>query len=128
MSGDQWIGRGAAIAASMLMQLSAPPVEAQTTGRLNALQQLNSSVTEMVGSVSRSVVQVVVTSYGPVNLPARNETDLVIGRQRSIGSGVAIDAGGYIMTNAHVVNNARRVQVILPGSPKEGVRGRTVDA
>jgi serine protease Do len=73
---------------------------------------------------------VVVTSYGPVTPSARDETDLVIGRQRSMGSGVVIDAGGYIMTNAHVVTNARRVQVVLPGSAtgKESARGRTVDA
>jgi len=83
-----------------------------------------------------SVVQVVVTSYGPVDHSSRTDTDLVIGRQRSMGSGVVIDTGGYIMTNAHVVSNARRVQVILPGpqSAEGGVRtivkgrGRTVDA
>jgi len=106
------------------------------SSRPSALQQLNGSVASMVGSVSRSVVQVVVTSYGPVNQSSRTDTDLVIGRQRSMGSGVVIDSGGYIMTNAHVVSNARRVQVVLPGQPgaEAGVRtivkerGRTVDA
>ena len=47
-----------------------------------------------------------------------------------------IDAGGYIMTNAHVVSNARRVQVVLPGlvGDEAGAaslvkwRGRTFDA
>ncbi len=52
-----------------------------------------------------------------------------------MGSGAVIDAGGYIITNAHVVSNARRVQVVLPGaSSDDGVRSlttpraRTVDA
>jgi serine protease Do len=122
---------GAATVSALLVQLAARPVRAQEpAARAGTLQQLNTSMTSMVSSVSKSVVQVVVTSYGPVTPPSRTETDLVIGRQRSIGSGVVIDAGGYIMTNAHVVTNARRVQVVLPGSTsgKNAARGRTVDA
>src|SRR6266536_4961795 len=124
-------------ATALLVQLAAWPALAQEPSRRgSALQQLNGSVASMVGSVAKSVVQVMVTSYGPVNQPLRTETDLVIGRQRSMGSGVVIDAGGYIMTNAHVVSNARRVQVVLPASQNvEGgaqtvvkARGRTVDA
>lgn len=76
------------------------------------------------------------TSYGPVDRPTRTDTNLVIARQRSLGSGVVLDAGGYIMTNAHVVSNARRVQVVMPGLVGEDGgtrslvkgRGRTVDA
>jgi len=101
----------------------------------DALQQLNGSLTALAARVSPSVVQVLVTSYGPVDESTRRDTNLVIGRQRSIGSGVVVDAGGYIMTNAHVVENARRVEVVLPGQPDSGGvrsmvkgRGRTVDA
>ncbi len=36
-------------------------------------------------------------------------------RQRSLGSGVIMDAKGYIVTNAHVVDKADRVRVSLPG-------------
>jgi serine protease Do len=131
MSVSQRIVWGAATVSALLIHLAAPPASAQEpSGRSNALQQLNGSVASMVGTVSKSVVQVIVTSYGPVDQSSRTETDLVIGRQRSMGSGVVIDAGGYIMTNAHVVTNARRVQVVLPGSTsgKNGARGRTVDA
>ena len=31
-----------------------------------------------------------------------------------------IDADGYIMTNAHVVNGARRVQIVLPADNADG--------
>jgi serine protease Do len=82
------------------------------------LQQLNGSVESLVERVSQSVVQVLVTSYGPVDDGNRAAADLVIGRQHSVGSGVVVDAGGFIITNAHVVSNARRVQVVLPDRPE----------
>jgi serine protease Do len=100
----------------------------------DALHLLNGSVATLVQRVSQSVVQVLVTSYGPVAQADRSETDLVIGRQRSLGSGVVIDAG-YVMTNAHVVANARRVEVVLPGPGEDGgaaahlaAHGRRIDA
>ena len=119
-----------------LLLVSARPARAQQAAAgLDALQQLNGSVTALVARVSQSVVQVLVTSYGPVDEQARTDTNLMIGRQRSLGSGVVVDAGGYIITNAHVVSNARRVEVVLPGRSDEGGvrslvkgRGRTVDA
>jgi serine protease Do len=131
------IGTSAVMALAMSVALSATPARAQERDpRGGALEQLNGLVESLVQSVSQSVVQVLVTSYGPVDDAGRTNTDLVIGRQRRMGSGVVIDAGGYIVTNAHVVNNARRVEVVLPGaasrdggvsSPVNG-RGRTVDA
>ena len=43
-----------------------------------------------------------------------------MGRQQSTGSGFVIDAEGYILTNAHVVNGARRVQIVLPADNADG--------
>jgi S1-C subfamily serine protease len=47
-----------------------------------------------------------------------------------VGSGFAIDADGYIMTNAHVVNGAQRIQVVISpadanGSLTSALSGRT---
>jgi serine protease Do len=102
----------------------------------DALHQLSSSVEELVKRVSPSVVQVLVTGFGPTEEGAGGEADLVIGRLRSIGSGVIVDPEGYILTNAHVLKGAQRVQVVLP-SPLAGAspnlsnfspRDRTMDA
>jgi serine protease Do len=80
----------------------------------DALRKLSGSVNELVKKVSPSVVQILVTGYGPLEESDKGNTNAIIGRQRAIGSGFIVDASGYIVTNAHVVNGAQRVQVVLP--------------
>jgi serine protease Do len=65
-----------------------------------------------VHQVSPAVVQILVSGYGAVEQHGRTDTAL-IGRQRSLGSGVIVDPEGYIITNAHVVEGAVRVRVVL---------------
>jgi serine protease Do len=81
---------------------------------LDELRRLDESVGALIKRVSPSVVQILVTGYGPLDEAERGNAGAVIGRQRAIGSGFIIDADGYIITNAHVVNGAQRVQVVLP--------------
>ena len=104
--------------------------------QIDSLRHLSQSVEALVTRVSPSVVQVLVTGYGPVEDSGRGDTDVVIGRQRSMGSGVIIDPDGFIITNAHVVSGAQRVQVVVPAVHASepalrsliSARGRTVDA
>jgi serine protease Do len=77
------------------------------------LQQLNTALEALVAKVSAAVVQIQVTGYGAIEESNRSETAL-IARQRAIGSGVIVDSSGYIVTNAHVVEGARRIRVVLP--------------
>jgi serine protease Do len=93
----------------------------QNAGRPDALHQLNDSVEALVERVSPSVVQIVVTGYSSSEREQRGETDLVIGRERAIGSGVIVDPEGYIVTNAHVLNGAEKIEVIVPPQPMAGV-------
>ncbi len=86
----------------------------------NALRKLNESVDALIKKVSPSVVQILVTGYGPVDSGERSNTAVVIGRQRAIGSGFVIDPAGYIITNAHVVTGAQRVQVVVPEGVSDG--------
>ena len=68
---------------------------------------------QLVSKVSPAVVQVLVTGYGPAETQGHTDK-LRLVRQRAIGSGVIVDPHGYIMTNAHVVEGAQRVRVIVP--------------
>jgi serine protease Do len=83
------------------------------------LQRLNQSVDALIKKVSPSVVQILVTGYGPLEEGDRGNTNTIIGRQRAIGSGFVVDESGYIVTNAHVVKGAQRVQVVLPNPSPE---------
>src|SRR5689334_780829 len=81
------------------------------------LRKFSDSIEALVKRVTPSVVQVLVTGYGPVNDGSGGETGVVIGRQRATGSGVIVGADGYIVTNAHVVRGGQRVQVVLTDQP-----------
>src|SRR5580704_13027173 len=80
----------------------------------DALHQLNDSIEALVERVSPSVVQIMVTGYGAAADGDRKQTTDVIGRRQAVGSGVIVDPEGYIVTNAHVVNGAEKIEVIVP--------------
>jgi serine protease Do len=101
-------------ASTALAQSAARPAAA------DPLTQMNASIDTLTRKVWPSVVQILVTAYGPRNEGPQGGAGVVVGRQQSVGSGFVIDAEGYIMTNAHVVSGAQRVQVVLPADKADG--------
>ena len=88
------------------------PLSPAASNRENLLAQFNDSLEELTSRVSPSIVQVQVTGYRSIEAKTQDETGL-IGRERSLGSGVIVDSDGYIITNAHVVKGAQRIRVVI---------------
>src|SRR5213076_2172599 len=104
-----------AIALTVLLAvLGHTPARAQAPASANALERMNQSIDALTKKVWPSVVQILVTGYGARPTAGRDDISAVIARQQSVGSGFVIDPEGYIITNAHVVNGAQRVQVVIP--------------
>src|SRR5262245_49047287 len=81
--------------------------------------------------VTTAVVQIFTTAYRPGQGAVPRTADLVT-TERASGSGVIVDPNGYIVTNAHVIAGAQRVQVEVPipatGASILATRSRTVPA
>jgi serine protease Do len=86
------------------------------------LREFSSAMESLTKHVSRSVVQVFSTGYSFNTNESDATSASLITRQRSTGSGVILSPDGYIITNSHVVQGARRVQIRLsyPLENKEG--------
>ena len=109
----------------------APRAEGQTPQSAHvpdALHQLNDSVEALVQRVSPSVVQILVSGYSSTEDTGQGQMSVVIGKQRTIGSGVIVDPEGYIVTNAHVVKGAEKIEVIVPPPPVTDKTGDTTEA
>jgi len=78
---------------------------------IDSLKQFSDSIEALSARVSSSVVRISVTRYAARDETDTGRTSLVVGREQVVGSGVIVDPEGYIVTNAHVVNNALRIMV-----------------
>ena len=118
-AGHARMGMALAIAIlSLASSAVAQPVPRQTAAAPDPLVRMNESIDALTKKVWPSVVQILVSSFGPQEGPPGGAA--IVGRQQSVGSGFVIDDGGYIMTNAHVVNGARRIQIVLPADNADG--------
>jgi serine protease Do len=120
------------VACAVSLLLTAPPAFAQAAAQtapavrgFAGLADLSRSLEQLVEKISPSVVQIFVTGYVPPDekdQAATGEPSL----ERSSGSGVILDSDGYIITNAHVVEYATRLEVELPFSATGGASGRSI--
>jgi len=119
------VGSGVRLAATAIFLLGAagrsgaqPPSPTRNdpkpsgSGALSTLRQFDAALKELTARVSPAVVQILATGYGPVGGGNPSQAAVLV-RQEGVGSGVILDPSGYIITNAHVVKGAERVQVVF---------------
>src|ERR1700733_15487003 len=98
--------------------LLAPSIFAQTApvspkpAEVQHLRALTSSFETLAARVRPAVVQIFSTGYATTE-EAESTNAALLSPQRSTGSGVIMTADGYIVTNNHVVQGARKIEVRL---------------
>jgi len=93
---------------------AAPPI---------SLSELSVKFEDLVNRIRPSVVQIFSTGYVTAEDGESGNAAALLSKQRSTGSGILLSADGYIVTNAHVVKGARRIQVRL-STVRRGATGR----
>jgi serine protease Do len=94
----------------------APPPPVSPPGGLHAadvLMNLSSDMETLAHAVEPAVVKIYSSGLAPVENSNTSRTAF-LAQQRSVGSGVIMDPQGYILTNAHVVQRARTLNVLVP--------------
>lgn len=100
----------------------------QAISRLRSLDELSASLQTLAARVRPAVVQIFSTGYTtPEDSESTNASSL-LSAQRSTGTGVILTADGYIVTNNHVVQAARRIEVRLSSATRAEARQSTVIA
>jgi serine protease Do len=111
----------------LLLIVSPSLLAAQSARALSVatLGQFSQSLQDLADRVSPAVVQIFVVGYAPPD-DEESRAGAEPTLERSSGSGVIVDPDGYIVTNAHVVENATRLEVELPISATGGAEGRSI--
>lgn len=120
------VGLIVAIILCLAVLITSSPLEAQSNktsissqtkhsiadSGIDPLQQISKSMQELSKRVSPSVVQIFSTAYSPDSDREHRNTDL-LSRGLISGSGLIIASDGWVVTNAHVVQGARRIRIRL---------------
>src|ERR1700745_2037825 len=83
------------------------PIKKEAATRVESLRGFSDSVEALAGRVRKCVVQIDTVGYGITSDSERQNAQFFT-RERSTGSGVILSSDGFIITNAHVVQSARR--------------------
>ena len=114
---------GAAIFGTMVLMLAPGPGAAQTGAKSpqpsKTLADYSTAMEALAQSASPAVVQILVQTLAPLGNGDPQRAGFVSEREAT-GSGVIVDPDGYIVTNAHVVRNARRIDVNILRSDERG--------
>ncbi len=131
---------GAAIATAPLVLAQSPPAAppapaaakpqpiSQPVGQPPSLRELSASFEALASRVRPAVVQIFSTGYARAEESEDSSNTALLSKQTSTGSGVILTTDGYIVTNNHVVENARKIEVKLPTRGTTRQAGMTLAA
>jgi len=91
--------------------------EAAKALKSDPLHVFSESVQALSARVTKSVVQVLTSGYALSGENQKTDT-AYLAPEHGIGAGVILSPDGLIVTNAHVVQGARKIRVRLPGLEK----------
>ena len=116
----------------MAQQAPAPQASPAPAPRIDSLREVSVQLESLSRRVHRAVVQIFSSGYSLSEDEEGGRNTAVVTRQRATGSGVVLSADGYIVTNSHVVANARTVRVRI-AAERQGrstlqAEGKLVDA
>ncbi len=93
------------------------PADAAKSLRNDPLHVFSDSVEALSATVTKSVVQVLTSGYALSSENQKTDT-AYLEPQHGIGAGVILSSDGYLVTNAHVVQGAKKIRVRLQGLDK----------
>jgi serine protease Do len=112
-----------AVLGTIILLLVPGPDAAQTSAASpkpsKALADYSTAMADLAQSASPAVVQIMVQTLAPVGEGDSQRAGFVSEREAT-GSGVIVDPDGYIITNAHVVQNARHIEVQILANDEKG--------
>jgi serine protease Do len=112
-----------AILGTIVLLLAPGPGTAQTGAKSplpsKSLADYSTAMEDLAQSASPAVVQILVQTLAPLGKGDSQRVGFV-SEQEATRSGVIVDPDGYIVTNAHVVRNARRIDVKILRSDERG--------
>ena len=114
--------------AATLILLLAPMLGAQSSSKTASLSGLSASLEDLASRVRPAVVQIFSTGYVTEDETESTRASSLLSTQRSTGSGVILTADGYIITNNHVVEGARKIEVLLQAAAPQLARETRVPA